>query len=128
MRFLGHIVSKEGLVVDPAKVVAVQDWKTPRNATEVRSFLGLAGFYRKFIRDFAKISASLTRLTKKNLVFNWDLDCEFAFQRLKRALTTTPVLTLLDGSKMFTVYTDACGTGLGAVLMQEGRVVAYGGR
>jgi len=80
VRFLGYIVSKEGLAVDPAKVVAVQDWKTPRNATEVRSFLGLAGFYRKFIWDFAKISAPLTRLTKKNLVFAWDLDCEFAFQ------------------------------------------------
>ena len=93
VRFLGHIVSKEGLAVDPAKVVAVQDWKTPKNATEVRSFLGLAGFYRKFIRDFAKISAPLTRLKKKNLVFHWDLDCEFAFQRLKRALTTAPVLT-----------------------------------
>ena len=66
--------------MDPAKVVAVQDWKAPRNATEVRSFLGLAGFYRKFIRDFAKISTPLTRLTKKNLAFAWDLDCEFAFQ------------------------------------------------
>ena len=128
VRFLGHIVSKEGLAVDPANVVAVQDWKTPGNATEVRSFLGLAGFYRKFIRDFAKISAPLTRLTKKNLAFAWDLDCDIAFQRLKRALTTAPVLTLPDGSKMFTVYTDACGTGLGVVLMQEGRVVAYGGR
>ena len=67
-------------------------------------------------------------MTKKNLVFNWDLDCEFAFQRLKSALTTAPVLTFPDGSKMFTVYTNACGTGLSAVLMQEGRVVAYGGR
>ena len=70
VRFLGHIVSKEGLAVDPAKVVAVQDWKTPKNATEVRSFLGLAGFYRKFIKDFAKISAPLTRMTNKNLAFN----------------------------------------------------------
>ena len=69
VRFLGHIVSKEGLAVDPAKMVAVQDWKTPRNATEVRSFLGLSGFYRKFIRGFAKISAPLTRLTYKNLAF-----------------------------------------------------------
>ena len=69
VRFLGHVVSKEGLAVDPAKVVVVQDWKVPRNATEVRSFLGLAGFYRKFIKDFAKISAPFTRLTKKNLVF-----------------------------------------------------------
>ena len=128
MRFLGHVVSKEGIAVDPAKVVAIQDWKVPKNVTEVRSFLGLAGYYRKFIKDFAKISAPLTRLTKKNLVFAWDVDCDDAFRRLKRALTTAPVLVLPDGSKPFTVYTDACGTGLGAVLMQEGRVIAYGGR
>ena len=117
MRFLGHVVSKEGIAVDPAKIVSIQDWKVPRNATEVRSFLGLAGYYRKFIKDFAKISAPLTRLTKKNLVFTWDVDCDDAFRRLKRALTTAPVLVLPDGSKSFTVYTDACGTGLGAVLM-----------
>ncbi|PZP12942.1 MAG: hypothetical protein DI611_15630, partial [Brachybacterium faecium] len=128
VRFLGHVVSKEGIAVDPAKIVSIQDWKVPRNATEVRSFLGLAGYYRKFIKDFAKISAPLTRLTKKNLVFSWDVDCDDAFRRLKRALTTAPVLVLPDGSKPFVVYTDACGTGLGAVLMQEGRVIAYGGR
>ena len=69
MRFLGHVVSKEGIVVDPANVVAIQDWKVLKNATKVRSFLGLAGYYRKFIKDFAKISAPLTRLMKKNLVF-----------------------------------------------------------
>ena len=94
----------------------------------MRSFLGLAGYYRKFIKDFAKISAPLTRLTKKNLAFAWDIECEIAFQRLKRALTTAPVLALPDGGKMFTVYTDACGTGLGAVLMQEGKAICYGGR
>ena len=128
MRFLGHLVYKEGIVVDPAKIVAIQDWKTPKNATEVRSFLGLAGYYRKFINDFTKISAPLARLTKKNLTFTWDVDCEYVFQRLKRALTTAPVLVLPDGSKTFTVYTDAKWTGLGAVLMQEGRVICYGGR
>ena len=100
----------------------------PKNVTEVRSFLGLVGYYRKFIKDFAKISAPLTCLTNKNLVFMWDVDCDNAFQRLKRALTTTPVLVLPDGSKPFVVYTDACGIGLGTVLMQEGRVIAYGGR
>ena len=103
--------------MDPAKVVAVQDWKVPKNTTEVRSFLGLAGYYRKFIKDFARISTPLTKLTKKNLVFAWDLECELAFQRLKKALTTAPVLALPNGGKLFTVYTDACGTGLGAVLM-----------
>ena len=128
VRFLGHVVSKEGIAVDPAKVVAIQDWKVPKNATKVRSLLGLAGYYRKFIKEFAKISTPLTRLTKKNLAYAWDVDCDDAFQRLKRALTTAPVLVLPDGSKSFTVYTDACGTGLGAVLMQKGRVIAYGGR
>ena len=73
-------MSKEGIVVDPAKVVAVQDWKIPRNATEVRSFLGLAGFYIKFIKNFAKVLAPLTGLTKKNLTFAWDIDCDVAFQ------------------------------------------------
>merc|ERR1712080_521695 len=114
VRFLGHVVSKHGLAVDPAKVVAVQDWKIPKNATEVRSFLGLAGYYRKFIKDFAKISAPLTKLTKKNLAFAWDIECDAAFQRIKRALTTAPVLALPNGGKMFTMYTDSCGMGLGA--------------
>ena len=86
VRFLGHIVSKQGIAVDPAKVVAVQDWKTPKNATEVRSFLGLAGFYRKFIKDFTKISAPLTRLTKKNLDFAWDIECELLFKGLREPL------------------------------------------
>ena len=81
-----------------------------------------------FIKDFAKILAPLTRMIKKNLAFSWDIDCDVAFQRLKRALTTAPVLALPDGSKVFTVYADACGTGLGAVLMQEGKVICYGGR
>ena len=97
---MGHVVPKEGIAVDPAKVVAVQDWQIPKNATEVRSFLGLAGYYRKFIKDFAKISAPLTRLTKKNLTFSWDIDYDVAFQRLKRALTTAPFLTLPNGNKV----------------------------
>ena len=94
----------------------------------MRSFLGLAGYYRKFIKDFTKISAPLTRLKKKNLAFSWNVDCDDASWRLKRALTTAPALTLSDGNKMFTVYTVACGTWLGAFLMQEGKVVCYGGR
>ena len=76
------VVSKEGIAVDPANVVAVQDWQIPKNATEVRSFLGLAGYYRKFIKDFAKISAPLTRLTKKNLAFSWDIDCDILLSLL----------------------------------------------
>lgn len=126
--FLGACILKEGLVVDPAKVTVVQDWKAPKSISEVRNFLGLAGYYIKLIRDFAKISAPLTRLTKKNKAFVWDVDCEDSFTKLKRHLTSAPVLVLPNGAKPFIVYTDACGTGLEALSMQEGRIVCYGCR
>ena len=128
MRFLGHVVSENGIAVDPAKVATVQDWPTPKNATDVRSFLGLAGYYRKFIQGFFKIAAQLTQLTKKNQAFVWDGVCENAFKSLKEKLTHAPVLVIPKGNEEMTVYTDACGTGLGAVLMQGGRVVAYASR
>ena len=128
MRFLGHVVSENAIVVDPAKVAMVQDWSTPKNATDIRSFLGLAGYYRKFIQDFSKIAAPLTQLTKKNQAFVWDEKCENAFKNLKEKLTCAPVLVIPKGNEEMTVYTDACGTGLGAVLMQGGRVVAYASR
>ena len=76
VRFLGHVVSEHGISVDPSKVVAIQDWRVPTNVTEIRSFLGLAGYYRKFIRDFSKIATPLTQLTKKNRPFIWDVHCE----------------------------------------------------
>jgi len=128
VRFLGHVVSAQGISVDPAKVAAVQDWRRPRNATDIRSFLGLAGYYRKFIQNFSSIAAPLTALTRKDVNFVWDAKCEGAFVKLKECLTSAPVLVLPEGSEGFTVYTDACGTGLGAVLMQKGKVVAYGSR
>jgi len=83
VKFLGHIVSGKGLSVDLSKIEAIQNWQTPRNATEVRSFLGLAGYYRKFIRDFAKVAVPLTRLTKKNLVFVWEEESARSFENLK---------------------------------------------
>ena len=92
------------------------------------AFLGLAGFYRKFIKDIAKVLAPLTNLTKKNLVYAWSPEFEVAFEKLKDILTSAPILTISDGTKPFTVYTDACGTGLGSVSMQEGKVVAYASR
>ena len=125
VRFLGHVVSEHGISVDPSKIAAIQDWRVPTTVTEVRSFLGLAGYYRKFIRDFSKIATPLTQLTKKNRPFIWDVHCEQAFAKLKELLTSAPVLVIPDSLRPFTVYTDACGTGLGAVLMQSGRVVAY---
>ena len=109
-------------------MATVQDWSTPKNATDIRSFLGLAGYYRKFIQDFSKIAASLTQLTKKNQAFVWDGRCENAFKSLKERLTCAPVFVIPKWNEEMTVYTDACGTGLGAVLMQGGRVVVYASR
>ncbi|XP_071906063.1 uncharacterized protein [Coffea arabica] len=105
--FLGHVISKEGITVDPAKVEAVAEWKRPENPTEIRSFLGLAGYYRRFIKDFSKLAGPLTDLTKKNGRFVWDTRCETSFQELKRRLTRAPVLALPNGKDSFTVYTDA---------------------
>ena len=84
MRFLGHVASENGIAVGPAKVATIQDWPTPKNAIDVRSFLGLAGYYRKFIQDFSKIAAPLTHLTKNNQAFVWDEKCENAFKGLKK--------------------------------------------
>ncbi|XP_071900882.1 uncharacterized protein [Coffea arabica] len=126
--FLGHVISKEGITVDPAKVEAVAEWKRPENPTEIRSFLGLAGYYRRFIKDFSKLAGPLTDLTKKNGRFVWDTRCETSFQELKRRLTRAPVLALPNGKDSFTVYTDASKEGLGCVLMQNQNVIAFASR
>ena len=125
VRFLGHVISDQGISVDPGKISAIQDWKQPTTPKEVRSFLGLAGYYRKFVKDFSKLACPLTKLTMKNAKFVWTPRCEESFQELKRRLTTAPVLSIIDGNKGITVYTDACGEGVGAVLMQHGKVIAY---
>ena len=126
--FLGHILSKEGVAVDLAKVEAVTNWKQPTTVTEVRSFLGLAGYYRRFIEGFSKIARPMTELTKKDKKFVWTEACEKSFQELKKRLTTALVLTLPDIHKDFVVFCDASRQGLGCVLMQDGRVVAYASR
>ncbi|XP_052735534.1 uncharacterized protein LOC128197518 [Vigna angularis] len=124
VQFLGHVVSAGGISVDPAKVRAVLDWKSPRSVTEVRSFVGLAGYYRRFIEGFGKIVAPLTQLTRKDRPFAWTDLCEERFQELKHKLTSAPVLIIPDTSKPFEVYCDASHQGLGCVLMQEKRAVA----
>ncbi|XP_071928104.1 uncharacterized protein [Coffea arabica] len=126
--FLGHIISKDGLAVDPAKVEAVAKWKRPENPTEVRSFLGLVGYYRRFIKNFSRIAGPLTNLTKKQGKYIWDVKCESSFQELKKQLTVAPVLALPSGSDSYTVYTDASKEGLGCVLMQNRNVIAYASR
>ena len=125
MVFLGHVVSKDDIQVDPKKIEAIIDWPRPTTVTEVRSFLGLAGYYRRFVKDFSKIAAPLTRLTQKNVRFNWTDRCEKHFQLLKDLLTSAPVLTLPSGDEGYTVYYDASRVGLGCVLMQNRKVIAY---
>ncbi|XP_075481076.1 uncharacterized protein LOC142521770 [Primulina tabacum] len=111
--FLGHVISEAGVSVDPKKVESILDWTKPRNATDIRSFLGLAGYYRKFVEGFSSIAVPLTRLTQKNSKFIWDDNCEKSFQTLKEKLASTPVLVLPTEDKDFTIYIDASKEGLG---------------
>ncbi|KAL0541612.1 hypothetical protein IC582_021665 [Cucumis melo] len=126
--FLGHVVSKAGVSVDPAKIEAVTGWTRPSTVSEVRSFLGLAGYYRWFVENFSRIATPLTQLTRKGAPFVWSKACEDSFQKLKQKLVTAPVLTVPDGSGSFVIYSDASKKGLGCVLMQQGKVVAYASR
>ncbi|KAI3505957.1 hypothetical protein L1887_28299 [Cichorium endivia] len=128
VQFLGHIVNEQGIMVDPAKVEAVMRWEVPKTPSEIRSFLGLAGYYRRFIQDFSKVAVPLTRLTKKNAAFRWGEEQQEAFETLRRKLCEAPVLTLPEGMEDMVVYCDASITGLGAVLMQRGKVIAYASR
>jgi hypothetical protein len=126
--FLGQVVSNGEISVDPSKVKDVLDWKPPTNVSEIRSFLGLAGYYRRFIEGFSKLAKPMTALLEKNAKFMWSEKCQTNFEELKKRLTTAPVLVLPDLSKYFSIYCDASRLGLGYVLMQEGRVVAYASR
>src|SRR3954467_14733939 len=126
--FLVHVIYGDGIVVDPSKVDVVLQWETPKSATEIRSFLGFAGYYRRFIEGFSKLALPLTRLTCKGKAFVWDVQCEESFNELKKRLTSAPVLTFPNSGEPFVVYCDACLMGLGGVLMQNGKVVAYASR
>ncbi|KAM1825989.1 hypothetical protein ACFX13_025397 [Malus domestica] len=128
MAFLGHVISAQGIQVDSQKVAAMENCEQPRTVTEVQSFLGLAGYYRQFVKDFLVIALPLTRLTRKDVKFGWDNNCEQSFQQLKYYLTHAPVLALPDDSGNYEVYSDASLNGLGCVLMQHGRVIAYASR
>ncbi|GKB02973.1 putative reverse transcriptase domain-containing protein, partial [Tanacetum coccineum] len=128
VQFLRHLIDSQGLHVDPAKIEAVKNWTSPTTPIEIRQFLGLAGYYRRFIKDFLKIAKSLTELTQKNKKYIWGEDQESAFQLLKQKLCEAPILALPEGNDDFVVYCDASHQGLGAVLMQREKVIAYASR
>jgi hypothetical protein len=123
--FLGHIINLEGLVVDPKKVIAILDWKAPKDVRGIKSFIGMVGYYRHFIEGFSKFARPMTALLAKKVEFKWTPACQKSFKTLKEKLITAPVLIMPDVHKSFLVYCDASYTRLGCVLMQEGRVVAY---
>ena len=126
--FLGYIVSAEGIRIDLAKIEVVVNWKPPRSVTEVRSFLGLAGYYRRFVKGFSIIASPLTQLLRKGVKFEWTDKCQDSFEQLKEMLVEALVLTQPTTGKEYTLYSDASGIGLGCVLMQDGKVVAYTSR
>jgi hypothetical protein len=128
VQFLGHVLSAKGVAVDPGKVKDILNWKPPTSVHEVRSFLGMVGYYRRFIPDFSKVAKPITELLKNQTKFIWSPECEKAFRILKKSLTTAPVLAQPDIEKPFDVYCDASGISLGCALMQEGRVIAYASR
>eukprot|EP00253_Pinus_taeda_P013056 PITA_13056 len=128
IHYLGHIISGEGISVDPKKVKAIMDWPISRNAHEIRSFMGLAGYYRRFVEGFSKIAKLITTLQRKGVRYEWTEECSKAFSELKWLLTSAPILRVPDMDKDFTVCTDASKQGLGAVLMQDRGVIAYASR
>ncbi|GJU29077.1 reverse transcriptase domain-containing protein [Tanacetum coccineum] len=125
VQFLSHVIDSEGIHVDPAKIKSIKDWASPKTPIEIQQFLGLAGYYRRFIKGFSKIAKPMTKLSQKNVKFNWSEKAEAVFQLLKQKLCSAPILALPEGSENFMVYCDASHKGLGAVLMQRERVIAY---
>lgn len=131
--FLGHVISERGVKTDPSKTAAVENWKTPTNISELRCFLGLASYYRRFIKDFAKKAKCLHELTSKNKIWMWTLECDEAFMLLKSNLVSAPILGYPDvNGGTFILDTDASNDTIGAVLSQiqngQARVIAYGSR
>nr|KYP42071.1 Retrovirus-related Pol polyprotein from transposon 17.6 [Cajanus cajan] len=125
VNFLGFIVGKEGVQVDPEKIKAIQDWPTPKSVGDVRSFHGLASFYRRFVKDFSTLASPLNELVKKDVPFIWGEAQEKAFSDLKENLTNAPILALPNFAQTFELECDASSFGIGVVLLQGGHPIAY---
>jgi hypothetical protein len=128
VHFLGHVVSAEGIKVDDRKIAAVAEWPVPTDVGKLRSFLGLANYFRKFVQGYSQLVSPLTRLLRNDVAYEWSEECQSAFDCVKHALTHAPVLAAPDWDAPFEVVCDACGYGIGAVLMQHGRPIAYESR
>ncbi|GKG08024.1 putative reverse transcriptase domain-containing protein, partial [Tanacetum coccineum] len=126
--FLGHIVFADGITMDPAKVEAITKWPRPTTVTEVRSFLGLAGYYRRFVEGFSRLALPLTNHMRKGEKFVWDEEREKSFEEVKKILVSALVLTLPSSTGGYQIYSDASKKGLGCILMQHGKVIAYASR
>ncbi|GJS23487.1 putative reverse transcriptase domain-containing protein [Tanacetum coccineum] len=125
VQFLSHVIDSQCIHVDPAKIEFIKDWASPKTPTEIRRFLGLPGYYRKFIEGFSKIAKSMPKLTQKGVKFDWGDKQEAAFQLLKQKLCSAPILPLPEGNKDLVVYCDASHKGLGVVLMQREKEISY---
>ncbi|GJR02060.1 putative reverse transcriptase domain-containing protein [Tanacetum coccineum] len=128
VQLLSHMIDSQGIHVDPAKIESIKYWTSPKTPTEIRQFLGLAGYYRRFIEGISKIAKPMTKLTQNKVAFEWGDKQEAAFQTLKNKLCSAPILALPQGVENFIVYCDASHKGLGAVLMQNEKVIAYASR
>ncbi|GKD08679.1 putative reverse transcriptase domain-containing protein [Tanacetum coccineum] len=128
VQFFGHVIDSRGIYVDPTKIESIKDWASPKTPTEIRQFLGLPSYYRRFIEGFSKIAKSMTKLTQKGVKFDWGEKEENAFQLIKQKLCSALILALPKGSEDFVVYCNASHKGLGAVLMQREKVITYTSR
>ncbi|GJX25285.1 putative reverse transcriptase domain-containing protein [Tanacetum coccineum] len=128
VQFLGHMIDSQGIHVDPAKIESIKDWASPKTPTEIRQFLGLVGYFWRFIKGFSKVAKPMTKLMQKKVAFEWGDKQEATFQTLKNKLCSAPILALPQGAENFIVYCDASHKGLGAVLMQNEKVIAYASR
>jgi hypothetical protein len=126
--YLGHVLSKEGVAIDPDKIRSIMEWPTPKDVSDIRSFMGLARYYRRFIKGFSNIGCPIIALQKKGTKFPWTQKCEERFQTLKHLITHAPMLKIANPEVDFRMCTDACKEGLGGVLMQEGSLICYESR